>query len=253
VVPRAEPEASRIARLPADSAVGPVAGPLTGSVAGPLTGSVAAPFAGPVAGRVDTPSDAFERRVAEDAWQEAWIGPFPSRSAVEAILALLLDTDATGLIWPALLGRPEALVAVLQGRMRSLAREERFEEAEALRASSEGLLRSISHQVMAFKLWQAGSLLLRSGPELVELDRGTLVTPFEHAVQLLPAPVPRPAPSPRPVGPMSTHVAGEIALVASWMAANHATLEVLRSERTVEIPRPEPNPFAVRRRHLPFR
>ncbi|MDP8937374.1 MAG: DEDD exonuclease domain-containing protein [Actinomycetota bacterium] len=106
---------------------------------------------------------------------------------------------------------PSALLAPLEGRMRTLADAARFEEAADMRDRAAALSRAIARQRQLDGLRRAGRLELDVGGEAVVLVNGRLVGPPGQL------PLVDEGDDADPAGPLPRHLVDELACVASWI------------------------------------
>ena len=155
--------------------------------------------------------------------------------------AVLVDRVVTGLTLDA-----TVLLAPLEARMRTLAANERFEEAAATRDRAAALAAALRRQRQLDSLRRAGRLEIDVAGENPRrlVFRGGLLGP-QAGIGAGPT-------DPGPHAPVPRHLADELACVASWLDAEAAHVRVVRCEGELSspsapLPRYEPRPAATRR------
>ena len=126
--------------------------------------------------------------------------------------------------------RPSLLLDPLAQRMRSLARDRRFEEAAAVRDRAAALSRAVQRQRRLESLRGAGRLVVEvDGEGGAILDRGRLVTAWPQGSRPLAALAPTGGEG-TTTGPPAAAEVDELVAVASWLEARASRLHILRCD-----------------------
>ncbi|MDQ3916692.1 MAG: DEDD exonuclease domain-containing protein, partial [Actinomycetota bacterium] len=154
----------------------------------------------------------------------------PDRAAHESEARLVVD---------ALTRDPGAVASPLAGKMRRLARQERFEEAAELRDRARTLVRWIERSIEARALVDADEVLLRAGGRAALLVAGQLAAACDadgRGVEELLAEL-RPMARWKPVGSwLTAETQREVRAVTSWLGRHASDAEVLHVEGAWALP-----------------
>ncbi len=132
--------------------------------------------------------------------------------------------------------RPSLLLDPLAERMRSLARNRRFEEAAAVRDRAGALARAVQRQRRLESLRGAGRLVVEvDGEGGAVLDAGRLVLAWPPGCRPLAALAP-PEEAARLSGPPAAGEVDELVAVASWLDARAGRLHILSCEGGLATP-----------------
>ena len=130
-------------------------------------------------------------------------------------------------------GAVEAVAAAINGdhqqvlrplaeRMKKLARQQRFEEAEDLRVQAASLARTLERAAAVRALVAAGDVLMRCGERLLLLRRGSLAAAFDEEADVALEPAPE-----KPPGHLSAAAERECAVIVSWLRRQDGSARLL--------------------------
>ena len=133
--------------------------------------------------------------------------------------------------------RPALLLDPLAERMRSLARNRRFEEAAAVRDRAGALARAIQRQRRLESLRGAGRLVVEvAGEGGAVLDAGRLTLAWPAGSRPLAALTTPAAAGPAPAGPPAAAEVDELVAAASWLDDRASRLHILSCEAPLSSP-----------------